>query len=277
MAKLLAIAIASAAFVGQTAEAACATAPYASCGSNAGTTCCPDAYYCQPWDAGFFQCMPQPAQCTQQLTNVMLSGATLNTLYGIQPIDCCTKCAQTNGCVGYSFVNSNPGQPVCYLKSALGSSQTSVGAVSGIINSVTVAPTPTPTPSPSVTPTPTTTSSPSPSTCATAAFASCGSSATGASCCPSGYYCQPWNADFYQCIAPPAQCSAQLPDTDYYGNDLQTVYVSLPSLCCQACAQLAGCKAYTYINNNPGQPVCYLKSAAGNPTKLVGAVAGKLN
>ncbi|POM64863.1 Cellulose binding elicitor lectin (CBEL) [Phytophthora palmivora] len=70
---------------------------------------------------------------------------------------------------------------------------------------------------------------------------------------------------------------AQLTDKDYYGNDIKTVYVSLPSLCCDACASTAGCKAYTYINNNPGQPVCYLKSAAGTATTKVGAVSGTLN
>ncbi|GAB9465726.1 putative cbel-like protein [Globisporangium polare] len=48
----------------------CATAPYASCGSNAGTTCCPSGYYCQPWNANYFQCMDVPAQCSQQFTNL---------------------------------------------------------------------------------------------------------------------------------------------------------------------------------------------------------------
>ncbi|GAB9465725.1 putative cbel-like protein, partial [Globisporangium polare] len=54
-------------------------------------------------------------------------------------------------------------------------------------------------------------------------------------------------------------------------------YVSLPSLCCDECAKTAGCKAYTYINANANGPVCYLKSAAGTPSRLVGAVSGKLN
>ncbi|OWZ01088.1 A cellulose-binding elicitor and lectin-like protein [Phytophthora megakarya] len=130
------------------------------------------------------------------------------------------------------------------------------------------------------TPTPTATSAPSPtptsSTCSTAPYGSCGSN-TGTTCCPSGYYCQPWSDNFYQCIQPPSQCSSQRTDVEYSGNDLQTVYVSLPSLCCDACSSTTGCKAYTYINNNPGQPVCYLKSAAGTASTKIGAVSGILN
>jgi hypothetical protein len=264
--------------VSTTAAATCATAPYASCGSNAGTTCCPDGYYCQPWDAGFFQCVVPPAQCSQQFTNTDFYGEDIKTVYGIQPAECCTQCAQTAGCTAYTFVNSNPGSPACYLKKGSSDKRVAVGAVSGIVNGntpspTTVAPTPAPTPTLTLGPTP----APTPSTsCSTPAFGSCGNSA-GTTCCPSGYYCQPWNNDYYQCIAPPAQCSRQLTDTDYYGNDIKSVSVSLPTLCCEECAKTAGCKAYTYINNNPGAPVCYLKSAAGTPVRLVGAVAGQLN
>lgn len=254
------------------AAADCGTAPYASCGSDAGTSCCPGGYYCQPWSSDYYQCVQPPSQCSQQLTNVDLYGDDLTTLYGIQPSECCAKCAQTAGCKAYTFINSNPGSPACYLKSGFGTRQTKTGAVSGIINGSTNTTTPTPTPTSTPTPTPTPTSS----TCSTAAYASCGSSA-GTTCCPSGYYCQPWNSDFYQCIQPPSRCSKQATDTDFYGNDIATVYVSLPSLCCDACANTTGCKAYTYINNNPGQPVCYLKSAAGTPSRYVGAVSGKLS
>ncbi|GMF65048.1 unnamed protein product [Phytophthora lilii] len=67
-------------------------------------------------------------------------------------------------------------------------------------------------------PTPTSTSS----TCTTAAYGSCGSS-MGTTCCPSGYYCQPWSDNYYQYILPPSQCTSQLTDTDYPGNDLKTV------------------------------------------------------
>lgn len=276
-------AVAAAALLVSPSDAAtCATAPYASCGSNAGTTCCPDNYYCQPWDAGFFQCMPPPAQCSQQFTNIDFYGEDIKTVYGIQPSDCCAQCTQTEGCTAYTFVNSNPGSPACYLKKGSSDRRPSVGAVSGIVNGNTPSPTtvaPTPAPTPSTTPAPTAPPSPAPTpsnSCPTAPFGGCGSSA-GTTCCPSGYYCQPWNASYYQCIAPPAQCSRQQTDMDYYGNDIKSVFVSLPTLCCEECAKTAGCKAYTYINNNPGAPVCYLKSAGGTPVRVVGAVAGLLN
>ncbi|DAZ97514.1 TPA: hypothetical protein N0F65_009782 [Lagenidium giganteum] len=78
--------------------------------------------------------MPAPAMCSQQLTNVDLYGDDLQTVYGVQPSDCCAKCAETSGCKAYTFVNSNPGQPACYLKRGTGSRRTKVGAVSGILN-----------------------------------------------------------------------------------------------------------------------------------------------
>ncbi|POM66319.1 Putative CBEL-like protein [Phytophthora palmivora] len=228
----------------------CTTPSFGSCGSDAaGVSCCPTNQYCQPWNADYYQCIGLPAQCTEQYPGVDFYGNDLETIYGIQPGECCTHCTETSGCVAYTFVNSNPGQTACYLKSGTGTKTNSV---------VTSPPTPTSTPS----------------TCTTEPYASCGSS-TGTTCCPSGYYCQPWSDSFYQCIQPPSQCSSQLTDVDYPGNDLQTVYVNLPSLCCDACSSTTGCKAYTYINNNPGQPVCYLKSAVGTASTMVGAVSGR--
>ncbi|KAG7381409.1 hypothetical protein PHYPSEUDO_006027 [Phytophthora pseudosyringae] len=267
----------------------CSTALFGSCGSDAaGVSCCQSTQYCQPWDTNYYQCLDLPAKCTQQFPNVDFYGNDIQTIYGIQPGECCTRCSETSGCKAYTFVNSNPGQPACYLKSGTGTTTTSVGAVSGIVSTNTSTPTstptattaPSPTPTATVTPTPTPTATPTPTptspTCTTAPYGSCGSS-TGTTCCPSNYYCQPWNDNYYQCILPPSQCTSQLTDTDYPGNDLQTVYVSLPSLCCDACASTIGCKAYTYINNNPGEPVCYLKSASGTATTKVGAVSGILN
>ncbi|RLN90095.1 hypothetical protein BBJ28_00025697 [Nothophytophthora sp. Chile5] len=270
----------------------CSTAPFASCGSDSGVTCCSDGYYCQPWDSSFYQCIQPPSQCTEQLTNVEFDGDDLQTVYGIQPSECCSQCASTSGCAAYTFVNSNPGQPACYLKSGTGIQKTTVGAVSGVVTSgstnattpaatATVAPTPTATPT--VTPAPdattatpdATTAAPS-SDCSTALYATCGSSA-GTTCCPDGAYCVPWSSDFYQCIAVPSQCTKQETDTTFSGETLKNVSVTMPDLCCDACASTDGCKAYTYINNNPGQPACILKSSVGVSSTLVGAVSGQLN
>ncbi|OWZ09458.1 hypothetical protein PHMEG_00017834 [Phytophthora megakarya] len=234
----------------------CDTAAFASCGSDSGTTCCPDGYYCQPWDSTFYQCVQPPSQCPQQLTNIDLYGNDIKTLYGIQPSDCCAQCAETAGCAAYTFVNSNPGTPACYLKSAAGEPRASTGAVSGILE-------PTPPPSPA-------------NNCLVGANQQCGSDA-GVTCCPDGYYCQPWSSDYYQCITPSSQCSHQETNVDYYGNDIKTVYVTQPSLCCDECVATAGCTAYTYVNNNPGQPVCYLKSGSNVSYPMTGAVSGRVN
>ncbi|KAG7397928.1 hypothetical protein PHYBOEH_011995 [Phytophthora boehmeriae] len=268
-----------------TISAACDTAAFASCGSNSGTTCCPDGYYCQPWDSGFYQCVPPPSQCSQQLTNIDFYGNDIKTIYGIQPSDCCTQCAETTGCMAYTFVNSNPGSPACYLKSATGEPRAFTGAVSGIVGSSasTTAPPAVTTATPvATTATPTTnntepTPPPSPANnCLVGANQQCGSS-QGTTCCPDGYYCQPWSPDYYQCITPPSRCSHQETDVDYVGNDIKTVYVTQPSLCCDACAATEGCTAYTYVNNNPGQPACYLKSGSNVSQPSVGAVSGRLD
>ncbi|GMF17920.1 unnamed protein product [Phytophthora fragariaefolia] len=265
--------------------AACDTTAFPSCGSDSGTTCCPDGYYCQPWDSTFYQCVQPPSQCPEQLTNIDLYGNDIKTLYGIQPSDCCTQCAETSGCVAYTFVNSNPGSPACYLKSAAGNPRVLTGAVSGILvtsangtaspaanTSAPRATTATPV-SNEMEPTP----PPSPANnCLVGANEQCGSS-QGVTCCPEGYYCQPWSSDYYQCITPTSKCSHQDTGVDYYGNDIKTVYVTEPSLCCDACATTDGCTAYTYINSSPGQPVCYLKSSSNVSQPLIGAVSGRLD
>ncbi|KAF1332011.1 Cellulose binding elicitor lectin, partial [Globisporangium splendens] len=110
-------------------------------------------------------------------------------------------------------------------------------------------------------------------TCETKSMGNCGNSTT---CCPNDHYCQPWNQWYYQCIPKPPQCWSQLPDWDFVGNDIKTVYVNHPDKCCDACGNTTGCKAYTYINAAQGEPVCYLKSNATRLERFVGAVTGAL-
>ncbi|DAZ93078.1 TPA: hypothetical protein N0F65_007982 [Lagenidium giganteum] len=114
--------------------AACDTQPWGQCGNSHGAGCCPDEYYCQPWSDGYYQCMPTPEQCSGQVTDVEWTGETLSTLYGIQPADCCAKCASTDGCQAYTFINNNPGSPKCVLKRSKGNQKRKVGAVSGVRN-----------------------------------------------------------------------------------------------------------------------------------------------
>jgi hypothetical protein len=269
------VTLAAAASLDVTSASDCSTAPNDACGNaNTGAGCCPKGQYCQPWNAAFYQCVDIPNQCQVQHSDVEFSGKDLKTILSIQPSDCCRECAATPNCKGYTFMNNIPGQPACVLKSELGDKIRNVGAVSGGVGGNTPGPSsPTPTPAPKPTPT---TSSLSPS-CSTAPYDRCGSASAGASCCPDKFYCQPWDADFYQCIPTPPRCSKQLTDFDFSGNDLATIYAIQVAKCCEECAKHPDCKAYTYINGGAGQPLCYLKSkASDSPQKLVGAVSGLL-
>lgn len=113
---------------------ACDTATYGACGSGSSPGCCQDADYCMTWTASFFQCLPKPSQCTRQFTNYDFYGGNsdIKTLYGLQPSDCCAQCLATSGCLAYTFVNDNPGQSACYLKSGIGQWRVTVGATSAV-------------------------------------------------------------------------------------------------------------------------------------------------
>lgn len=95
-------------------------------------------------------------------------------------------------------------------------------------------------------------------------------------CCVNGY-CQPWNKGYYQCIDKPRLCPKQETDIDYYGNDLKTIYGILPNDCCEQCSKTDGCRAYTFVNENPdGKSACYLKSAQSGRVEKKGAVSAEL-
>lgn len=93
--------------------------------------------------------------------------------------------------------------------------------------------------------------------------------------CTSGFYCQPWEPNYYQCVAKPAQCSIET-NVDYYGGDLKKVSGLNPGACCDECVNTSGCSGYTFVNDTPDGPQCYLKSkntASDRQTK-VGAISG---
>ncbi|EGZ06587.1 hypothetical protein PHYSODRAFT_532067, partial [Phytophthora sojae] len=118
--------------------------------------------------------------------------------------------------------------------------------------------------------------SPRTSSCSTQVGGYCGNK-DWSSCCPYGSYCQPWNSGYYQCVKAPKYCSTQLTDVDFHGNDLGVVYGLHPTGCCEKCTQTAGCVAYTFVNDHPGKPACYLKSSIDGKRRSVEAVSGKVD
>ncbi|KAH7472746.1 uncharacterized protein KRP23_9728 [Phytophthora ramorum] len=168
------------------------------CGNDqSGPSCCESGNYCQPWNPSYYQCRPNPAKCGVPEVGTDYVGDDLSSFEGMKlPDDCCNKCAETAGCVAYTFDNRGwNGKSQCYLKKGTGTRASKIGLVSAVVSSA------------------------SGSTCSTKNGDYCGNS-RGTYCCPDSTYCQPWNSDFYQCKDIPAKCSTQLTDVDFYGSDM---------------------------------------------------------
>jgi len=195
-----------------------------------------------------------PLQVPAQETDIDYKGNDLKTVYSLSPGDCCETCSTTSGCAAYTFVNQNPdGKTACYLKTSAAGRVAKKGAVSAAYKDY------------------------KPPTCSAKLGDGCGNAQAGASCCPSGSYCQPWNQYYYQCVAVPpvAKCPEVFPGVDFYGADLRTVYGLLPDGCCDACAKDASCKAYTFVNENTdAKTACYLKTGQGTRKDNAKAVSG---
>lgn len=102
-----------------------------------GASCCASGSYCQPWSLNDYRCVVTPAQCSSQLTDVDFFGSDMDVQFGLQPDECCALCADTDGCVAYTFENESPeAQGACYLKSSTTGRVAKKGCVSGTVNVV---------------------------------------------------------------------------------------------------------------------------------------------
>lgn len=105
----------------------------------------------------------------------------------------------------------------------------------------------------------------------------CGNDVDGPSVCVAGAYCQPWNAEIYECIAVPEGSGTPEVNVDYFGDDIDEVRGVNPHECADTCIKLSGCAAYTFVNtNDDGQTTCYLKSGTGTRTEKIGAVSAAI-
>lgn len=217
------------------------------CGNKSGYEGCNNGYYCQPWDENYYQCVTNPGpQCRVQ-TNVDYYGDDLKKVTGLTPGSCCDECAKTPGCEAYTFVNDDPEGRQCYLKKSANDRRTKIGVISG-----SIVPVPVP------------------------AWALCGDAQKMTGECPSGYYCQPWDKNYHQCIPLPApQCSVVI-NSDYYGNNLKTVKGLNPGTCCDECTKTQGCVGYTFVNDDPEGTKCYLKSSTSNLVTKAGVISGSV-
>ncbi|KAJ0389041.1 hypothetical protein P43SY_010357 [Pythium insidiosum] len=96
-------------------------------------------------------------------------------------------------------------------------------------------------------------------------------------CCPDGAYCQPWNPGYSQCIPKPdaAKCPTVLENVDFFGDNIDVKYGLQPGQCCDACAQNADCRYYSFVNYNPdGKTACYLKKTFKEKRVKEGVVSG---
>ncbi|DBA05453.1 TPA: hypothetical protein N0F65_007615 [Lagenidium giganteum] len=238
------------------ANAKCQSDIYGRCGDSSQpreNNCC-DQGYCQPWNAGYYQCRPSLAMCPTQETDIDYYGFDLETIRGLQPGECCDRCYHTGGCSAYTFVNENPdGQTACYLKTSAFGRRERKGAVSGQLQDTRKA------------------------QCKTPVWGSCGNERSGPGCCPENAICQPWNSGFFQCVPRPDnnKCPTVEVGVDFWGNDIDVKYGLLPGTCCDACYENKECHFFTFVNENPdGRSACYLKSRLGEKKAKASAVSG---
>lgn len=96
-------------------------------------------------------------------------------------------------------------------------------------------------------------------------------------CCEAGAYCQPWEPYKYQCIPVGTGCSGMETDIDYYGHDIADFKMVHPGDCCATCQQTEGCTHFSFNNQDPRGPWCFLKSSGAGRRVAKGIVSGRRN
>ncbi|KAG1695161.1 hypothetical protein DVH05_020802 [Phytophthora capsici] len=173
--------------------------------------------------------------CGVQYSNMNTEGDLVGTvLYPASPEVCCANCTANPNC--QFFVTDDGGwrgiEPKCRLVSR---AQTMVDDIHGGYGKNTVVMSGREIP----------------------AWGKCGDQ-NGFKLCSQGFYCQPWDSNYYQCIQKPSKCEVYT-NVDLYGNDLKRIQGIKPGECCDECDKTIGCVGYTYVNDDPRGTQCYLK------------------
>ncbi|KAG7377634.1 hypothetical protein PHYPSEUDO_011381 [Phytophthora pseudosyringae] len=188
--------------------------------------------------------------CGLQYSNMNTEGDVVGTvLYPASPEVCCTNCTANPDC--QFFVTDDGGwrhiEPKCRLVSK---AQTMVDYLRGSAGKNTVVISGREIP----------------------AWGKCGDQ-NGFKLCSQGFYCQPWDSNYFQCIQKPSKCDVYT-NVDLYGNDLKRIQGIKPGECCDECDKTMGCLGYTYVNDDPRGTQCYLKNSVDGWVKKIGVHSG---
>ncbi|KAG9409766.1 hypothetical protein AC1031_020078 [Aphanomyces cochlioides] len=228
-----------------------------------------------------------PGTCSAIQKDTDLPGNDIGDALQVTSVDqCCTYCANTQGCVAYVLSPANAdGTAACHLKNAKGTPSSYTGAQAAYLVSTTTSPTSAPTTAPvSVVPTvvPTvapTTAAPTiaPTTAApTTAAPTIAPTTAAPTVAPTTAAPTTAAVTAAPTLSPTSapssgQCAAVQNNTDYPGNDLAILQKDTVADCCAACSTTSDCKVFVWVMRDVG--TCILKSAIGQASTFTGAVA----
>lgn len=165
--------------------------------------------------------------------------------------DCCNQCDKQPGCVAFVQSGSSPADETCrLLRKVYSLDKTRLSLIHNHYFYSTVFM----------------------ETRAAPNWGKCGDK-TGFQGCTRGFYCQPWEPNYYQCVTHPApQCQVET-NVNFYGGDIKSVKSLSPGTCCDECRKTDGCVAYTFVNDTPEGPQCYIKNDPSDRQIKIGAIS----